>query len=380
MFLPKDLDELLASEAEPAVSLYLPTHAAGREVRQDAIRLKNLTAEIAEQLRDGWRRGEIDALLAPAHALVEDEAFWRPRENGLAVFLAPGFSRVHTLPIEVAEEALVGPRFHVKPLLPLLEDSGPFWLLTISASRTRLYQGSRWSLTEVDAIRLPQGIGAVAGMTEYENTYYAAPTGRHNALAKAQSFGDAPNELRKTELIELLRRIAAAVEPHVAADQRPVILAALPELQGHFREIAPWPLLWPAGIAENPDAMRTDELHRRAYDVIAAKAAATRAQALDRLRALLGTGDGKATTRPDEIVKAASRSRIDTLFVSGDEHLWGNFDEAQDRVVVHGSATRGDVDLLDYAVVMTLRLGGHVALVEPSALPPATHAAAILRY
>jgi hypothetical protein len=93
-----------------------------------------------------------------------------------------------------------------------------------------------------------------------------------------------------------------------------------------------------------------------------------------------GTRDGKATARPDEIVKAARFGRIDTLFVAGDEHLWGTFDEARDRVVTHGTPTPGDIDLLDYAAVMTLRQGGQVLLVEPPALPPATPAAAIVRY
>src|SRR5438309_9726878 len=102
MFLRKDLDELLPIEAKPAVSLYLPTHVAGREIRQNAIRLKNLITQTAERLHAGWRRSEIDALLAPAASLVEDDQFWRHPENGLAVFLAPGFSRVNKLPIAVA--------------------------------------------------------------------------------------------------------------------------------------------------------------------------------------------------------------------------------------------------------------------------------------
>src|SRR6266404_554897 len=99
MFLRKDLDELLASEAQPAVSLYLPTHVAGREIRQDGIRLKNLLAQTADRLDAEWRRSEIDAFLAPAASLIEDENFWRHQEKGLAVFLAPDFSRVHKLPL-----------------------------------------------------------------------------------------------------------------------------------------------------------------------------------------------------------------------------------------------------------------------------------------
>jgi hypothetical protein len=40
----------------------------------------------------------------------------------------------------------------------------------------------------------------------------------------------------------------------------------------------------------------------------------------------------------------------------------------------------GDIHLLDYAVVMTLRQGGRVWPVDQEALPPAVRAAAILRY
>jgi hypothetical protein len=42
MLFRNDLDELLAYDQYPAVSVYLPTHPAGRELRQDAIRLRNL--------------------------------------------------------------------------------------------------------------------------------------------------------------------------------------------------------------------------------------------------------------------------------------------------------------------------------------------------
>jgi hypothetical protein len=253
--------------------------------------------------------------------------------------------------------------------------------LAISAKHTRFYHGSRWTFAEVEGIDLPQGVGAIAGMTDYENTHYAAPTGRRiGGLDKAQTFGEAPEELRKSELIELLHRIAAKVEPHVTGNPIPLILAAHPEIHGHFREIASWHELQPEGITANPEAMRPDELHQRAYGMIAEKCKAARAEALERLNALLGSGSSKATTRPEEIVKSARYSRVDTLFVSGDEHLWGVFDEGQDRVVAHGNPAPGDVDLLDYAAVMTLRQGGHVTLVERPALPPAARAAAILRY
>jgi hypothetical protein len=73
-------------------------------------------------------------------------------------------------------------------------------------------------------------------------------------------------------------------------------------------------------------------------------------------------------------------ARIDTLFLTGDDHLWGWFDEPGDRIVAHGSGAEGDIDLLDFSALMTLRQGGSVTLVAREALPPPGLSAAILRY
>jgi hypothetical protein len=378
MFSRSDLDELVAVDARPAVSIYLPTHIVGREIRQDPIRLKNLLSAAAEQLAAMWRRPEIEEFLGPAQSLVGDEEFWRHQQQGLAVFLAPGFNRIHKLPIPVPEEALLGDHFHIKPLLPLLEDAGSFWLLTISAKHTRLYRGSRWEFSENKEIDLPQGVGEIRGMTDYEETHYGSPVGRHGGLAKAQSFGDDPDQIRKEELLEFLHRIVPPVEPLIKRSPAPVIVAADPEVGGHFREIAGWKEIQPGGISENPDILTEDELHRRAYALVEPRLAEARAAAVDRLNALLRAG--KATSKPEEIVRAARYARVDTLFLAGDGHLWGWFDEAEDHVVAHGSAADGDIDVLDFAALMTLRQGGSVTLVAREALPPPGLSAAILRY
>ena len=215
-------------------------------------------------------------------------------------------------------------------------------------------------------------------MTEYQETQYASPVGRRGTLAHAQSLGEAPEELRKTELIELLHRVATAFEPRLKGSPAPVVLAAHPEIQGNFREIAGWKEMLPEGVSENPDALSEPELHRLAYALVEPKAAEARAAALDRLNVLLPVG--KAATKPEDIVKAARYARVDTLFLTGDDPLWGRFDEAQDRVVAHGTESEGDIDLLDYAALMTLRQGGSVMLVERPMLRPPGIAAAILRY
>jgi len=388
MFLRNHLDELLSYEQSPAVSMYLPTHPAGPEARQDEIRLRNLLSAAADRLAAReWRRPDIEALLQPARRLVndiDDEEFWRYQQHGLAVFIAPGFDRVHKLPIEVPEELGIAEHFRVRPLLPLIEAPGSFWVLALSGVRTRLYQGSRWSFAEIGGLDLPQGLPEIWGETEYEEARKASATGRNlhasGGVAQPQAFGETPGELHKAQLIELLHRIAAAVEPVIKRQPAPVILAAEPKVQGHFRELAKWKELLPGGILEFADAMPDKELHDKAWQAFAPLAEQARADALGRLLSLLGN-HSKATTEPEEIVKAARYARIDRLFLSdGQPPLWGFFDEAEDRVVIHPEPAEGDDDLLDYAALMTLRQGGNVTLADRTQLPPATPAAAILRY
>ena len=384
MFHRHDLDDLLAFDKSPAVSIYLPTHSALREVRQDAIRLRNLLSDAAKRLAAQRMRGtDIDALRQPAHKLVGDEEFWRYQQQGLAVFLGPGFERIHKLPIAVPEELAIAGHFCIKPLLPLIDSSGAFWVLTVSAGRTRLYQGSRWTFAEVAGLDLPQGLAEIWGETEYQEAHKASrvgrPPGGPAGLAKAQAFGDAPEELHKTQLIELLRRVAAAVEPVIKRQPAPVILAAEPKIQGHFREIAKWKELLPEGILEFPDSIQPEELHKKACAVFAPREDEARAEWLGRLQTLLGN-NGKATATPEEIVKAARYGRVDRLFLCGGQPLWGSFDEARDRIVAHREPRAGDGDLLDYAALMTLRQGGNVTLVDRAQLPPTGPAAAILRY
>ena len=51
MFTRSDLATLLADPSPLGVSIFLPTHTRGSEVRQDPIRLKNLTSRANEELR-----------------------------------------------------------------------------------------------------------------------------------------------------------------------------------------------------------------------------------------------------------------------------------------------------------------------------------------
>jgi hypothetical protein len=162
-------------------------------------------------------------------------------------------------------------------------------------------------------------------------------------------------------------------------DPAPLILAAQPEIQGNFREMAGWKELLSEGLQDNPDAMSDEQLREKAWALLDPARDKNRSDAIGRLNGLLGTGNGKAATAPEDIVKAARDGRVERLFLLLGRPVWGQLLDTEDRIVAHDERAEDDDDLLNYAAVMTLRQGGDVTLVEPAQLPPPGPAAAILR-
>lgn len=372
MFSKDDLWALLDAAPPLGVSIFLPTHVRGAEIRQDPIRLKNLVAEARDKLTaSGTSRQDADALLAPATALVEDYGFWQHQRHGLAVFLGGDEPRHYKLPIPLAEQVVVRPGFHIRPLLPVLARDGAFVVLTITADAVRLFDASRFSLSEDAAADLPRSLDEVTGQDDdYENPLQAAPVNRPNigsvSVGKAQVYGDSPEDWRKGRSVEFIRRIAAALESHLAGDRRPVVLAADAGAQGHFRQLTKLgPQL--AGVIEtNPEAMARDELHEAAYAIVRPRFEEEKRGDAERVQARLGSDDGRVTLDAQDILETARAGRIDTLLLAKGADVPDNAEAAEDP--------------FDTSAVETLRNGGEVRILADEEMPEGARAAAILRY
>ena len=383
MISKKQLTALAAAENPPTVSIYLPTHEKGREIRQDPIRLKNALTSVATRLAQSLPRRDIDPLLAPARELVEDSLFWRYQRNGVAIFLAPGLFQVHKLPIEVEEMQVIGPRPYIKPLLRLLAADGTYFCVAASAGDARLYEGTRFGLSELDA-GLPRSVDEVAAATDYESLQYASPPARPRTAAHVgmpvQTFGDSPEEQRKTQLVIHLRRLGTALAEALGNGRRPVVLVAAPEVRGHLRAQATDVEFLDEDVPVDPKSLSEEELHAKTYAVVRPLFEHSRSEALERFRAHAGAGSPLASDELATIVEAARFGRVDTLFVAENARVWGYFDEAADRVEFADPDLPGSEDLTDYAGLQTLLAGGTVHLLAEAEMPADRPLLALLRY
>lgn len=362
-----------------AVSIFLPTQGAGPAERQDPMQLRNLLREAAHQLDAAGVR---DHLLAPAAALTEQPAFWRAPSGGLALFLTQGSARHLRLPFQPRELVVVGQRFHVKPLLPLLCGDGRFYVLALSQGRVRLWKGDREGLRAIDLPGVPSSLADAMRLDDREEQLQlheaglVRPGGRPAAVFHGHGVG---SDDAKDRILRYFREVdhgvrAAIREVHAP----PLLLAAVDYLVPIYHAASTYPRLFERHLHCNPDRLDPATLHQRAWPLVRDDFERAQRAAAARWRGLAGTG--LAVRDLDQVVLAAVEGRVDTLLVPMDAERWGVADMASDTVEVHEQARPGDVDLLDLAMVEALRHHGSAYPLDPAELPDAGRSAAILRY
>ncbi|MGG6293352.1 hypothetical protein ACQ4M4_02920 [Leptolyngbya sp. AN02str] len=385
--LPVDeLKELAEQHHEMCVSVYMPMIRLGAEVQQNPIRFKNVMRSVETKVQE-YRRdissAEMSSLLRPAQGLDQDE-FWQHQEEGLALFLAEGFFRYYRLPLPFEELVMVSDRFHLKPLMPLLTGDGQFYILALSQQQIRLYEGSRYSVQELEVEDLPQDIHEVL---QYDETSregqfrLGTSPGTGRGSHRAGSFhgqGSPDRDDQKRNILQFFHQVDKVVHEFLGTQQAPLVLAGVDYLLPVYHEANTYPHLMDEGISESPKVMKPEELHTLAWAIAEPYYTHAQQDAVELYQELATTE--KATSKLEDVVSAAYYGRVEQLFVAVGEQKWGKFDPATNELQLHADAEPGDEDLLNAAAIQTLLNSGTVYALEPGQVPDDAPVAAIFRY
>ena len=361
-------------------SLFMPTHRAGREKEQNVIRFKNLLRKAEERLMDkGLRSSQIKAMLKAPQLLLQDPGFWQRQSDGLAVFFSAETFHFFRLPLHFDELVVISRRFHVKPLLSMLISEGTFYVLTLSQNQVRLLKGTRHTIDEVEIDERIRSISSALPDAFPEKQFQfntgapPAPGGR-----PAMFYGhDIGNDV-KNNILRWFRMIDTELRDLFSGEQAPLVLAGVDYLLPIYKEANTSSCIINGGIPGNPEGLRPEDLHEKAWRLVEPIFKKARDTAADRYRQLAGTGH--TTTEVREAVLAARHGRVEVLFVPVGVQVWGQFDPDKDEVHMHASHEPGDEDLLDLMAIQTLIKGGTVYAVAPEEVPDKASLAAILRY
>lgn len=383
-FTRQELETLLRHRNGPCVSLYLPTHRTGAQLRQDPIRHKNLLTKAEDHLRQyGLRRPEIERLLEPAWRLNRDVEgrFWTHQSDGLAMFLAPGLWRSYCVPLPFDELVVVNSRFHVTPMLPLLQVDGRFYVLAVSQRRVRLFEATRFNMRPLSPEGLPKNLAEALNIDEYvkENNFHSyRPAPNQPAEAMWHGHGGGDQGSAKMELQEYFRRLDDGLQKFFTVQTDPLVFAGVDYLFPLFREASTYRYLVETPVTGNPDDLVADQLHRAAWGVVEPYFRRQLEESLSRFGHQQARG--LASGDLEEIIAAAREGRVDTLFVAQGRHRWGAVDEETGQIDFHDTRQHRSLDLPDYAAAHTILNRGQVYLIRPEQMPAGHEVAAIFRY
>lgn len=376
------IQELLAADQAPCLSIYMPAHLKHPENLQDIILFKNLVRQMKESLLEKYPADEVENHLEPFETLAEDNSIWNNTFHGLAVFSADGLFKVVGLHKSVEELAIVADSFHTKPLWQYLQSLDQFHVLGLTLHDIRLFEGNRHSLTEVELTAdTPKTITEALGDELTDKRTTIASYGGSGGESSAMHHGHGGRKKETEKDAERFFRVVAnkIYEKYTKPSGWPLILAALTEHQSLFHKVSKNPLLLTNGIAINPSAISPDKLSKMAWEVMEPEYN----QKLDNLVANFeqARADGKGSDDYKEVAVAAVEGRVDTLIVEADRII-----PVRITNLVTGYTQKKDMinprvdDLLDDMGELVMKMGGQVMVLPTGRMPSETGMAAIFRY
>ena len=372
---------LAQAEPQAALSIYLPTHRGGPELREDAVRLKNRISDAERQI-DGaqWDRAEFQPHLDRLRELVKDGRFWRWQSDGLAIFVSRDGIEISHVPLKFDELTVVGSDFHILPLIPAVEDGSEFHIVAISRNRARLLQGTRYAVGEVAIDRAPQGVNDLFINDDTSDqlqfrTIASTDGGDQTSLFHGQGGTERPQEER---LLHYFRQIDTEVRRALGWSRAPLIFAGDAPLFPLYQRANQYGNLMDAFIRGNPDELSMGDIHAKAVPIMEEKLRASQEHISQRVSTALA--GGRCETKPATLLLSALSGRVDLLLVARGSSLWGTVDPEKGQVQVHPERTAQSEELLNLAAVHTLRHGGVAVVQDPSVIPDQNQAVGVLRF
>ncbi len=370
----EDLKELASPHEGPCVSIFMGTNRSGPDTQQDPTLLGELLDDANDQLSSmGLEDSEIEAILGPHRALVDDGEFWRYPADGLALYCAPSFHRLYRVQLPLTKAINTGTSFLIRPLLPLLAGDNRFFLLAISQNHVRLYEATRDSIAELKLGPIPGSMDQALEGEEYRREFNFRSVGR-----AIQYFGSGVGgEVDKQSVERFLRAIDHGVVERLGAEGRhPLVLASVPYYAPLYRAMSRYPNIIEETVEGNADYENPRELHEHVWPLIRPYLDTARQQALTRLRE---APTARIATLITDVVASAREGGIDTLLIAPAPPIWGRIDPATEVIEELDGPSQDSEDLLECAAAYTLLNDGKVFQVEAAELQE-TSAAAILRF
>lgn len=317
--------------------------------------------------------------MKPFKDIAEDKIFWNNVSDGLAVLANKDKCIVYKLNRTVEELAVVANSFHIKPLIRNFQSADSYHILGITRNDFNIYEGNRYSIEMIELDKdTPKTLEEVLG-DEYTEPHLTPGTyGGAGGTPMFHGQGGRKDEI-EIDTERYFRYIDKFIIDNFSNRMKlPLILVALDEHQGEFRNISKNKFLLHQKVSKDPEALPREEIRKLTWDKMEPLYLRKTQDLIDRYglqsSKFLGTGDLA------EIAKAALEGKIDTLIIESGKVEPGRVNRKT------GELERGDLDnpklddILDDLGEIALKSQSEVVVLPKERMPTDTGIAAIFRY
>lgn len=377
LFTIDQLNELATSKVQHSVTIYSPTRRQSTDnYQQDKIHFKNQLQAARQQLVNlyGMEPDEVNQYLQPGFDLLDNDTFWHYSSEMLAFFLTPQNNYVFKFPLKVEEPTFhVGKGLMLRPLLPLFNKSGRFYVLNLDLENVRLYEATPYSFNEVE-------LGEDVPTSVEDYLHYFNKIDRDDTVQRRLGtsqpadggvfHGQAADESEKEHIRQWFYTLNREIETKFKEDQLPVVLAGVDYLVPLYRTTITYNKYeeeYITGNFDNKNDPQAQGLYKQALKIMEPKFKQQEEKAIEQYHNLKA-GDFAASDT-EKIILAAITGQVDTLFLRKDASLWGHFDEQRYELQIQRAATPENTDLLTEAAVKTVLMKGKVYLYDANEMP-----------
>jgi hypothetical protein len=354
---PDDITHLAAHRG-PALSVFIPTARHGPETQQGPTRLRNLVRSVTSHAEATFGADTTSQLLRPVLAMADDSSVWQHQADGLAIFATPTEHRTYRLPITLAEDAVVGERFRLRPMVGYLAGHDVFYVLALAQNSLRIFEATTQSIDELPTEHLPASIDDALRFEDPEQQLQSQSVGGGDVSFHGHGAGE---ELDKQSLARYFRAVDRGLVETLGATTLPVVIACVDYYLPIYHDITNLANVMDVAVAGNPEHRSAAELHGAALPLIQPIVQQRTTAIAARYQELAGTG--RTITDLAALTTAAGEGRIDTLFVTADDPT------------PLDPATLTEIDRV---IADAINTGATISIAQPSLIEGAV--AAILRY
>lgn len=363
MNLQQVFDQLNIAQANPAISIFVPTHRTFPDNQQDAIALKNALKELETRLSETHDKREVPTRLEQIEKeLAEHDHNYNL--DTLAIFSTPESTQIFNFPFKVKPRVIIDQHFATRDILRELNSSVHYYMVIVSRMNGRLFEVFNDQL--VHEFNQEDELQGLEFPLENTHLYTTSSNDRSNAT-KEENY-----------IKEFLNRVDKSVQEVYKQNPLPIIVVGDERTVSFYQQVCDNPS---AIFATVTNSTNLESEARLLIDDAQDKVNLYRTKLQQASQAEISQAKSQNLLIEDlsSIYRAAKEGRVDQIFIRKGYIQPATIDEETSNVELNSDTTNTD-DIVDDVLSIVIQHGGKANFLSGEFLDDNINLLAKVRY